>query len=244
MTTSNNYRKEDPATIQSMFGSIAKDYDRTNALLSLCMHKYWNAKLVKLITQRQKSEVLLDLCAGTGEIAFQWLKRSDSPKIAFLLDFCPEMLEYAKKKSELQPFGHHQIDFIQADAECIPLPDNSIDSVTIAYGIRNVSSPEACFKEVQRVLKPGGTFGILEATVPSSSLLKPFHRFYLRKVLPLLGELTAKNKQAYQYLCNSIQSFAKPEELKSKLAKNNFDNITLYPLTGGIATIILASKTS
>lgn len=244
MTIKNSYTKENPDTIQSMFGSIAKDYDRTNALLSLWMHKYWNAKLVKLVTDRQESKILLDLCAGTGEIAFQWLKKSPAPKIAFLLDFCPEMLEYAKKKSEQHRFSSHQIDYIQADAQKIPLPDQSVDTVTIAYGIRNVSSPEACFKEVQRVLKPGGTFGILEATMPSSPLLKPFHRLYLRKVLPFLGGLTAKNKQAYQYLCNSIQSFSKPEELKLKLAENSFDKITLHPLTGGIATVILASKPS
>lgn len=237
------YNKNKPETIQAMFGSIAKSYDRTNAVLSFQLHKIWNRKLVRSVKGSTNPKTLLDLCSGTGEITFNFLKQSEIPCQVHLLDFCNEMLLCAKEKARLsQVDQHHQLNFIQADAQAIPLPDASVDCVTVAYGIRNVADPAKCAREVFRVLRPGGTFGILELTQPSNPLLRISHQVYLRTLLPVLGWCFSANQEAYQYLCNSINSFIKPKELEQVLLKSGFSQTSCIPLSGGIATILLAKK--
>lgn len=235
-----NYNKEYAGSIQDMFASIAKEYDKTNAILSFNLHRFWNKKLVKLTAQvAGNNPVLLDLCAGTGEITQTWLKQFNSPQTAYLLDFCPEMLNLAKKKLNNLP---HHLDFIHGNAEQISLSDESVNAITIAYGIRNVHGIENCFREAKRVLKPGGTLGILELTAPSIAVLKPLHKFYLKHVLPILGGLVTKNEEAYRYLCQSIQSFIKPEEIKTHLMSLGYQQVNIHSLSCGIATVIIAKK--
>lgn len=234
------YNKNDPETIQHMFGSIAKQYDRTNAILSFQMHRLWNKKLVKHVYEVNSPQTLLDLCCGTGEIAFAYLNATQTPCEAYLLDFCPEMLECAKRK--VKPSNNHQINFIHADAQEIPLPPESVQCVTVAYGIRNVKSPQKCLQEVYCVLKPGGTFGVLELTQPTNSLLRSGHAFYLKYILPLLGRFLTSNQEAYEYLCQSIHTFIKPQELEKVFHDCGFEKTQVIPLMGGIATLILGKK--
>lgn len=239
------YRKEQPNTIKTMFGSIAPTYDRGNAILSFCCHRYWNACLTKLSVEAvlgSREGAYLDLCSGTGDIAFRFLKGSQHPQRAYLLDFCPEMLEEARVKAQRLPLAKHRIDYIEGDAQKIPLPDQSVDCVTVAYGIRNVQSPELCFKEVHRVLKPGGRFGILELTRPKNALMAWGHGWYLRNILPLVGKLFLSNGEAYQYLCNSIQNFVSPDLLEETLKGIGFARTGQRPLMGGIATIVIGKK--
>ncbi|NGX54766.1 MAG: Demethylmenaquinone methyltransferase [Chlamydiae bacterium] len=218
---------------KTLFGTIAPQYDRANAILSFGLHQRWNRALIN----QMQGEHILDLCAGTGEIAFGYLKKYPQAKVT-LLDFSPEMLEIAQKKGvELK----ERFEVICGDAQEIPLPDSSIDGVTIAYGIRNVQNPEKCFAEVRRVLRPGGLFGILELTRPSNPLLRIGHWAYLHTLLPILGKCIAHNHDAYRYLSQSIGSFLAPSELMEKLKKNDFEKIEKRPLTGGIATLLLAS---
>jgi len=218
-----------------MFATIAKNYDKGNLLLTFGIHKRWNNALVKAIGER---ELLLDLCAGTGEIAFGFLKKHSHAQ-AILLDFCPEMLQIAEKKGGSFE-GRYRL--VEADAQKIPLAEKSVDGVTIAYGIRNVKVPSECFHEVFRVLKQGGKFAILELTRPKSSFLYFFHRLYLRIGVPILGKLMAKNGDAYSYLSKSVQAFISPEILENQLKEAGFKEISHSPLLGGVATIITASK--
>ncbi|NGX42035.1 MAG: Demethylmenaquinone methyltransferase [Chlamydiae bacterium] len=236
------YTKEDPKTIQEMFGNIAKQYDRANSLLSFNMHKRWNRELVKFVTENASPKKYLDLCCGTGEIAYTFLDQVAHPCEVFFLDFCPEMLECAKKKATQKDLGDHRLYYLQADAQKIPLPSNSIESVTIAYGIRNVQDPLKCAKEVFRVLQPKGRFGILELTKPTNFLMKLGHKMYLKALLPILGKWIASNRQAYQYLSGSIQSFISAEEMEHVLKDAGFHTTSRRPLSGGIATIILGEK--
>lgn len=239
-----NYNKQAPETIQNMFGHIAKSYDLTNALLSFQLHRLWNRKLIKAAVPTSKgSYISADLCCGTGAIALPWLFKNSYSQHVYLIDFCQEMLQQAKEKAlflKLEP--HHTLNYIQANVLDIPLSNDSLDFATMAYGIRNVSSPEKCFQEVYRSLKPGGTFGILELTQPKNPLLKIGHRLYLKTIVPLLGKLIAKNGNAYEYLSQSIQTFIQPEELAKTLANTGFEKVRIQPLTGGIATLFLASK--
>lgn len=237
-----HYNKNDPKTIQSMFDSIAPSYDTTNGVLSFQMHRLWNYQLVKSIFKDSNSETLLDLCCGTGEIAFNYLKKSKSPQKAHLVDFCSGMLECAKEKAKKKKLDKHAIEYTKADVQALPLPDVSINCAMMAYGIRNVKDPLQCFQEVFRVLCSNGRFGILELTEPNSSVLRLAHRLYLRTLLPLMGKAMTSNRDAYQYLCNSIHSFVKPDHLKNQLTAVGFSNVQIIPLTGGIATLILAQK--
>lgn len=237
------YHKESPTTIQSMFNSIAERYDLTNSILSLSMHKYWNRTLVRLTSPKITSATLIDLCSGTGDIGFEYLKKAKETCHAYLVDFSSEMLEHAKQKANQTGFSSlHQLEYIQADVQHLPLPDLAGDYATMAYGIRNVQNPSLCFKEVFRVLKPGGRFGILELTRPSSPLLRFGHRCYLNVFMPLIGKCLTNNEEAYRYLCQSIQTFTAPQELKILLEKSGFQEIEIHPLTGGIATIIIGKK--
>ncbi len=237
------YQKNQPESIQHMFGSIADQYDRTNAILSFNLHKKWNQKLIETICTKECPKKYLDLCSGTGEIAFNLLEKAGRPVEAFLLDFCKEMLDCAKEKHrKIENAIEHQVRFLHADAQDIPLPSESIDIVTIAYGIRNVKSPEACIQDVYRVLKPGGRFAILELTKPSNLFFRLGHKIYLRTLLPLIGKVTASNQMAYQYLSNSIHSFISPKDLEQLLQDAGFIHSSITSLTFGSATIITAYK--
>lgn len=231
------YQKTEPETIQSLFSSIAPYYDRTNALLSFGLHERWNGVLVNALSSFSPSS-LLDLCAGTGEIAFNFLKINPLAQ-ATLLDFCPEMLAVAEAKGIS---FKKRFSLIEGDAQAVSLPDASFDAVSIAYGIRNVQNPEQCFQETYRLLRPNGVFGILELTRPNNRFMRFGHACYLKTFLPLLGKWVAKDQQAYRYLSQSIQSFVSPLDLKKNLSTVGFSSILIKPLMSGIATLILAKK--
>lgn len=236
------YQKKAPESIKEMFGAIAKNYDRTNAILSFKMHKHWNMELAKAVAHKKEVRAFLDLCCGTGEIAFNYAKLNNGPFELHLLDFTPEMLDIAKAKAKKLCLDGQRIHYIQSDAQKIPLPDEVIDCVTISYGIRNVSNPSLCIKEAFRVLRPGGLMGILELTRPKNPFLKLGHTIYLKTILPILGKLMTSNTKAYHYLSQSIQSFQTPENLKRLMEEEGFNPVTTKKLSGGIATIVLGTK--
>lgn len=240
------YDKNRPESIQSMFGDIAASYDKTNAILSFQLHRLWNGQLIKKTIPQRKlanEQNLADLCCGTGAISLPWLASQEVGQKAYLIDFCPEMLECAKHKSAaLQLDQKHAISYIQADVQQIPLPDDSIDYATMAYGIRNVNSPLKCMHEVYRILKKGGQFGILELTEPQSKIISWGHKFYLKTALPIIGKAFTNNGDAYKYLSQSIQAFVKPLELKGMLEAAGFKEILVHPLSLGIATLFISKK--
>jgi len=236
------YKKQSPESIRSMFDSIAKRYDCANGVMSLQMHKIWNKQLIREILIANQPKTYLDLCCGTGEIGFGYLNKTTTPCHAHLLDFSPEMLECAKNKERNLSSNQHTIEYIEADAQEIPLPESSIDCATMAYGIRNVKDPQKCVTDVCRVLNNGGSFGILELTRPNNGLIRFGHQIYLRTVLPLVGKLVSSNQEAYEYLCGSIDQFIDPVDLVSVLKKAGFRRAESRSLFGGIATLFIAQK--
>jgi demethylmenaquinone methyltransferase/2-methoxy-6-polyprenyl-1,4-benzoquinol methylase len=236
------YDKSSPETIQKMFSSIAPQYDRANQIISLGLQRIWNKRLVKMVNSPKPIKDLLDLCAGTGDIAFMHLKKAQKPHKTYLLDFCGPMLEVAKVKAKKLSLTSNKIRYIEGDAQKIPLESNSIDGATIAYGIRNVADPAKCAREVYRVLRPGAQWGILELTRPKNPLLRALHMLYLKTILPSLGKLVATNKEAYEYLSKSIGKFLSPEEMEEVLKNAGFSKVKSYPQHFGICTIILAEK--
>jgi demethylmenaquinone methyltransferase / 2-methoxy-6-polyprenyl-1,4-benzoquinol methylase len=238
------YTKDSPSTIQSMFNQIAPRYDLTNSILSFSLHKYWNKKFVRnFLTKNATSPILVDVCAGTGDITFEFLQSISKPSQVYLIDFSSEMLEQAKKKEKLFNFSkNHTLTYMEADAQDIPLPNQLADFVSIAYGIRNVQCPLTCMQSAFRVLKPGGQLGILELTRPKNKILQTGHAFYLRILLPLIGKFLTRNKNAYEYLDNSIQKFIPSEQLEQLLHETGFIQVRTEPLLGGIATLFMAYK--
>lgn len=238
------YNKNDPKTIQTMFNSIAERYDLTNSVLSMQMHKRWNHTLVSSLMD-SSSHTVVDLCCGTGDIAFDYLKTTTSPCEIYLVDFCSNMLACAKEKSHKLLFPPaHQLQFLEADVQVLPFENELADRATMAYGIRNVKNPEKAIQEVHRILKPGGRFGILELTRPTNRFLRLGHQLYLQVVLPLLGKFLTNNKEAYSYLQGSIDSFIAPADLEQLFIKNGFIHTRRISLSGGIATIIIGEKSN
>ncbi len=235
------YHKNNPETISAMFTSIAENYDTTNAVLSLNMHQKWNSTLVRDVLVKQKPKVVLDLCCGTGAIIFEYLKNIQDPVKAYLLDFSEGMLEHAKKRANQPSLLKHDLNYLKADAQQIPLISESVDCVTMAYGIRNVKDPEKCIGEIYRVLTSGGTVGILELTQPKNRIMRLGHFIYLHTLLPILGKLFTSNKAAYQYLCKSISSFA-PEQLEVMMQTAGFKQIERKSLFFGVATLLTGKK--
>lgn len=232
------YLKEAPETIRAMFGAIAPGYDRANAVMSLGLHHRWNRELARTALRQAPVNQLLDLCSGTGEIAFHC--QHLAPQIdCTLVDFCPEMVALAQAKADRRGL---QMRHLVGDAHALSLEDASFDAVTCAYGLRNLHSPELAAREVHRVLRPGGVWAILELTRPSMPLWSLLHRLYLRSAVPLLGRLMAGDRAAYTYLPASIQTYSPPETWKALLRATGFTPIREKRLLGGIATLLVSAR--
>jgi demethylmenaquinone methyltransferase/2-methoxy-6-polyprenyl-1,4-benzoquinol methylase len=221
-----------------MFGKIAPDYDRGNAIMSCNRHHKWNQALVEKVLAEKDVEELLDLCCGTGEVIRHFGKLAPNLRKVSGVDFCPQMLTVAKEKF----IEAKHVSFTEGDAQDIPLESTSVDAVTISYGIRNVKDTERCITECHRVLRPGGVLGILELTLPQNPLLAIFHKFYLRSILPSIGGLFSKDPKAYSYLAKSIQAFTPPKELGHMIEQVGFTELKVTPLMGGISHIFIAKK--
>lgn len=243
------YRKSDPQSIREMFSSIATRYDTGNAALSLQLFRSWNRRLIQqVLLTPEPVDTVLDLCCGTGEITFTYLRAlhklsNGCPKVNItLVDFAEGMLHEAERKAAQEPFPQASLVFRVGDAQAIPLPDCSVDAVVIAYGIRNVANPQKCIEEALRVLRLGGRLGILELTRPQNPLMRFGHTVYLRTVVPLLGKWITSNPHAYHYLCQSIESFVPAERLHQLMQQVGFVECTCQSLTGGIATLLFGRR--
>lgn len=238
-----HYDKSSPATIEAMFSSIAKDYDRVNTVASFGLHKLWNRRLIKALLKKVKPEVHLDLCCGTGAIGVPLAyKIRKKIKKLHLLDFAKPMLEEALHRALDYGLAPEQIEIHFEDAGKIPLLSNSVDSVSIAYGIRNVQNPALVFAEVRRVLKPGGVLGILELTMPQNKLFAFVHKLFLRKGLPVLTSLVTSNPAAYRYLSSSIQEFIPTNELILLLESEQLHLLQRRVFLQGVASLLLLQK--
>lgn len=238
-----NYDKNCPATIEAMFSSIAADYDKGNAVSSLGLHFLWNRRLIKAVLRHKKPRVHLDLCCGTGAIGIPLARKAKKTLHKLhLLDFSKPMVERALHNALKRGVDPLKIDIHWADAGAIPLPTESVDSITMAYGLRNIQNPLQVLAEIKRVLKPGGVFGLLELTRPENRILAPLHKFFLRKILPRLVSLTSKNKAAYQYLVGSIESFMSSENLRLLMISEGLVELELQPQLQGVAHLLVVQK--
>ncbi len=220
-----------------MFDRIAPTYDIANRLLSLGLDVRWRKKFSANIPPCSR---LLDVATGTGDLLINICQ--DHPQISGVgVDLAKNMLDLAQKKVEKNQLSS-RITLQQADATCLPFADESFDVVSIAFGIRNVKPMDEALKEFIRVLKPRGQAMILEFSLPKNMLVKWGYLQYFRHVLPVIGGLISKDKQAYQYLNQTVEAFPTVDAFRNKLLEAGFSEVLPISLSLGVATIYCARK--
>jgi demethylmenaquinone methyltransferase/2-methoxy-6-polyprenyl-1,4-benzoquinol methylase len=219
-------------SVREMFTSIAPRYDLLNHILSFNVDRIWwrrTAQVFGHILSRPDARVL-DLCCGTGDMAFALYRRAARPAPAILgADFSHAMLQRAGVKSLGTPLR-----WIEADALRLPFPNGSFDLVTSAFGFRNLADYDAGLREIARVLKPGGECGILDFGEPSG-LIGQFYRFYFRQILPKVGAYISGVKGPYAYLPASVARFPAPSEMLDRMRAAGLRDVSWTPYTFGIA---------
>jgi demethylmenaquinone methyltransferase/2-methoxy-6-polyprenyl-1,4-benzoquinol methylase len=223
-----------------LFGRIAPVYDKLNHILSFGMDYFWRARLANLIEKENQSRIL-DLATGTGDLLITLLRKNPNITEAVGLDISQKMLDICYKK--IMDYNLTEgVNLFCADAASSGLSDNAFDVVTIGFGIRNTSDTLKTLGEIFRLLKQGGEVLILEFSLPSNRILKFFYLLYLRYYVPFIGRLLSGDKVAYRYLNTSIEKFYNEEDLFSLMLKTGFENISVIPVTFGIANIYKGSK--
>lgn len=225
--------------VEQMFDNISHRYDFLNRLLSIGIDIQWRKRVVKIIQNTQPSTIL-DVATGTGDLAIALAQKNPQAHITGF-DLSNGMLEHGRKKVKERKL-EQQIDMIQGDAENMPFDDNSFDAVTVAFGARNFETLEKGLKEIYRVLKPGGTFVILEFSQPQKFPMKQLYNFYFKNILPIIGKTFSKDHRAYTYLPESVQVFPYGKKLNQILLNLNFKNPSNKELTFGIASIYTSTK--
>jgi demethylmenaquinone methyltransferase/2-methoxy-6-polyprenyl-1,4-benzoquinol methylase len=225
--------------VREMFATIAGRYDLLNHLLSGNVDKRWRRSVAKALfaTLSQGEARILDVACGTGDLSLTLFESGKAQIVG--LDFCRPMLKIAKAKAD--SFGL-RVSFIEGDALDLPFPDVSFEAATIAFGLRNLASFEAGFKELLRVLKPGGRVAVLEFSKPNAPVLRSLFGFYFRMLLPLFGGLISGSKSAYEYLPQSVSRFPDQNELASLMKEAGFIEVSFQNLTGGIAALHLGTR--
>jgi len=224
--------------VTKMFDTISKDYDGLNRVISFGIDIKWRKKVVKIVKKGQP-ESILDIATGTGDLAIN-LAETNANKIVGL-DISPGMLEIGKEKVKSKNLDS-KIEMILGDSENMPFEDNTFDAITVAFGVRNFETLDNGLKEILRVLRPGGTFVILETSMPDKTPYKQGYNFYTKNILPLIGKTFSKDRSAYKYLCESASVFPYGEALNNILCNIGFINVKDLPQTFGVATIYTASK--
>ena len=224
--------------VEQMFDTISDGYDNLNRVISLGSDMKWKKKIVSFIKKKKPSNIL-DVATGTGDLAIMLSEIKTTQIIG--VDISEGMLKVGRKKVESKNLSD-RITLIQADSENLPFEDNHFDVITVAYGIRNFENLEKGLSEMFRVLKPGGTFVILETSVPTKFPFKQGYKFYCSFVLPLIGRMFSKDKKAYGYLSESASNFPFGEMLNNILRKIGFIEVEDKPQMFGAATIYIASK--
>jgi len=224
--------------VTKMFDTISGNYDGLNRVISFGIDVSWRKKVLAII-KASNPETILDIATGTGDLAIM-LAQTNAKKIVGF-DISSGMLEIGKQKVAHKNLDN-KIDMVLGDSENMPFENNSFDAITVAFGIRNFETLEKGLSEIHRVLKPGGTFVILETSMPTKTPYKQGYKFYTKNILPVIGKLFSKDKTAYAYLCESASVFPFGEELNNILRKIGFTNVNDLPQTFGVATIYTLSK--
>lgn len=229
------------AKVADLFSKVARRYDLINDLQSLGLHRRWKARVLQLsgVVPGQRA---LDLCCGTGDLAFG-LSRRGAAVVG--LDFNDAMLSVARERRQREirhAAGESKVDWVRGDALHLPFPDKTFDVITIGYGLRNLTDWEAGLKEMLRIARPGGRLLVLEFGKPDNRLWRALYFGYLRMFVPMLGRLVCGDAQAYAYILESLQHYPAQHGVAEKMRQLGLVDTRLYPLLGGIMSINFGEK--
>ncbi|MCR9107024.1 MAG: bifunctional demethylmenaquinone methyltransferase/2-methoxy-6-polyprenyl-1,4-benzoquinol methylase UbiE [Gammaproteobacteria bacterium] len=238
-TTTFGYKEVDKdekaGLVAGVFHSVASRYDLMNDLMSGGVHRLWKRFTIELSAVR-KGHSVLDIAGGTGDLAAQFARLVGPEGRVVLADINDSMLQVGRDK--LIDNGQLQnIEFVQADAQYLPFPDDSFDCITIAFGLRNVTDKDLALRSMLRVLKPGGRLLVLEFSKPTNELLSKAYDAYSFNVIPRIGKLITNDSDSYQYLAESIRVHPDQETLKEMMEEAGFCNCEFHNMTGGVVAL-------
>jgi demethylmenaquinone methyltransferase/2-methoxy-6-polyprenyl-1,4-benzoquinol methylase len=229
--------------VREMFRQVAPRYDQMNHLLSMNIDRYWRWRAVRALRLIDDSPIL-DVCTGTGDLALAVAARV-GPKIRVVgSDFCSAMLRIGQRKRSTGPEDlRRRVEFLEADSQQLPFPDDRFQAVTVAFGLRNVSDTDRGLREMARVCKPGGQVMVLEFSNPSFPGFRQVYQWYFEHVLPRIGQALARNdKDAYRYLQKSVGQFPDGPRLVARMVGAGLVGVSYRTLTGGVASIYTGFK--
>jgi demethylmenaquinone methyltransferase/2-methoxy-6-polyprenyl-1,4-benzoquinol methylase len=221
--------------VGEVFHSVAGKYDLMNDVMSLGIHRLWKRFTIGQSGVRSRQRVL-DVAGGTGDLAAQFAGLVGSEGRVTMLDINASMLDVGRARLADRGLAGN-IDYVQADAERLPFPDNHFDCISIAFGLRNVTHKEAALASMWRVLKPGGRLLVLEFSHPVLPGLDKIYDVYSFKLLPLMGRLIADDEASYRYLAESIRKHPDQETLKTMMQQAGFERVHYFNLSGGIVAL-------
>ena len=217
-----------------VFTSVADKYDVMNDLMSFGVHRLWKRFVIDLAGVRP-GERVLDVAGGTGDLTREFARAAGPKGQVILSDINAAMLGEGRKR--LVDRGVVGVPLVQANAEKLPFAEGSFDCITIGFGLRNVTDKDAALRSMTRCLKPGGRLLVLEFSKPQSELLGKVYDQYSFKLLPLMGQLVARDADSYRYLAESIRMHPDQETLKGMLQNAGLSRVQVYNLTGGIVAV-------
>jgi demethylmenaquinone methyltransferase/2-methoxy-6-polyprenyl-1,4-benzoquinol methylase len=221
--------------VADVFHSVAGRYDLMNDLMSAGIHRIWKRFTLELSGVR-KGHSVLDIAGGTGDLAARLAELVGPQGRVVLADINDSMLKVGRDKL-LDTGRLGNIEFVQADAQNLPFPDDTFDCVTIAFGLRNVTDIDVALRSMLRVLKPGGRLLVLEFSKPNNPLLGKAYDTYSFRVLPVMGRLVANDSDSYQYLAESIRKHPDQDTLRDMMEDAGFCQVEYHNMTGGIVAL-------
>jgi len=221
--------------VGEVFHSVASRYDIMNDVMSLGVHRLWKRFTIEQAGVRAGQRVL-DLAGGTGDLAAQFAPKVGANGLVTIADINAAMLDVGRGRLADRGIAGN-IEFVQADAECLPFPDNHFDVITIAFGLRNVTHQDRALASMFRVLKPGGRLLVLEFSKPVFPGLSAVYDAYSFHLLPKLGKLIANDEDSYRYLVESIRKHPDQETLKGMMETAGFERAHYFNLSGGIVAL-------
>lgn len=227
------------AQVEEMFDNIAPAYDFMNRAMTLGIDRSWRRKVVKTAAAASP-RAILDVATGTGDLAIQLALAIPTANVTGI-DLSEGMLSVGRRKVEEAGLST-RVTLLQGNCLKLPFPDGSFDVVTAAFGVRNFEHLDLGYAEMARVLRPGGTLIILELSVPSSPIVRPFYKLYTRGVIPLLGRLVSSDSRAYSYLPESIAAMPRGGKMLDLMEGAGFTDCALRPLTLGVSSIYTGRK--
>lgn len=221
--------------VADVFHSVAGKYDLMNDLMSGGVHRLWK-KLTIEQSGARRGHTILDIAGGTGDLTMRFSRIVGPTGKVVLADINDSMLKVGRDRLMDRGVAGN-VEFVQANAECLPFPDNTFDVITIAFGLRNVTDKDAAIRSMTRVLKPGGKVMVLEFSKTDNPALTKLYDFYSFNILPKIGQLVAGDSESYKYLAESIRMHPDQETLKSMMQDAGLVNCKYQNMTGGIVAL-------